>query len=293
MASCDHGLDSDWCGYRLLRAVDFLLCKPCLRRVQLPVFSFRQHLSLSPALLGSAGWVQRTSLDDLADQSRCENPQAVTQLQRLGFAVIRSLISESEASEISRRLERLGKAAAGTRRLLDESWCRELGHRLRLDARISGLLPHDARAIQCTYFAKSPARNWLVTLHQDLSIPVANRVESRNCSGWSQKEGMLFVQPPPSVLEDILAIRIHVDDCNEENGALRVVPGSHVLGRLTAEAIQGLRDETDEVIVPVSRGGGMLMRPLLLHASQKVCVDRRRRVLHFVYGPPKLPFGLR
>src|SRR5581483_5304455 len=42
-----------------------------------------------------------------------------------------------------------------------------------------------------------------------------------------------------------------------------------------------------------TRGGAMLMRPLLLHASSKVTVDSTRRVLHFVFGPEHLPVGLR
>jgi len=130
-------------------------------------------------------------------------------------------------------------------------------------------------------------------LHQDLSIPVADRIESEHCSDWSLKEGGLFVQPPSSFLEDMLAVRIHLGDTDDESGALRIVPGSHALGRLTTEAIQRVRDELGEVTVPVLRGGGMMMRPLLLHASHKVCVNRPRRVLHFVYGPSKLPCGLR
>jgi hypothetical protein len=36
----------------------------------------------------------------------------------------------------------------------------------------------------------------------------------------------------------------------------------------------------------------MAMRPLLLHASSKATGSSRRRVLHFLFGPPALPFGL-
>jgi hypothetical protein len=61
-----------------------------------------------------------------------------------------------------------------------------------------------------------------VSLHQDLSIPVAERVESPGCRGWSEKEDELFVQPPVSVLDSVLALRLHLDDCKERNGALRV-----------------------------------------------------------------------
>jgi ectoine hydroxylase-related dioxygenase (phytanoyl-CoA dioxygenase family) len=221
------------------------------------------------------------------------NSRAVIRFEKAGFAVVPDILDEDEVCEISRQLEFLGTANAGTRRLLNEPWCRGLGQRLARDIRLSNLIPHDACAVQCTYFTKSSTHNWLVTLHQDLSIPVADRIDSEHCSGWSRKEGGLFVQPPSSFLEDILAVRIHLDDTNDESGALRIVPGSHALGRLTAEAIQRVRDELGEVTVPVLRGGAMVMRPLLLHASHKVCVDRPRRVLHFAYGPSNLPCGLR
>ena len=36
----------------------------------------------------------------------------------------------------------------------------------------------------------------------------------------------------------------------------------------------------------------MLMRPLLLHASSKTAGTSRRRVLHFLFGPRELAFGL-
>jgi ectoine hydroxylase-related dioxygenase (phytanoyl-CoA dioxygenase family) len=101
----------------------------------------------------------------------------------------------------------------------------------------------DVRRGSGTLFVKSIESNWLVSLHQDLSIPVAEHVESTGCQGWSEKEGELFVQPPVSGLDAVPALRLHLDDCSERNGALRVVPGSHRLGRLTAaEAIQA-KDE--------------------------------------------------
>jgi hypothetical protein len=71
------------------------------------------------------------------------------------------------------------------------------------------------------------------------------------------------------------------------------VPGSHRLGRLTtAEAVRA-KDELGEVCVEIPRGGAMLMKPLLLHASSKVSIDSMRRVLHFVFAPAELPGSLR
>jgi ectoine hydroxylase-related dioxygenase (phytanoyl-CoA dioxygenase family) len=158
---------------------------------------------------------------------------------------------------------------------------------------IRGIGTDEAEAVQCTLFAKSIEKNWLVSLHQDLSIPVAERVSSAECSGWSEKEGEIFVQPPITVLQELLAVRVHLDDCDERNGALRVVPGSHRLGRLTASDAIRARDALGEVSVGVPRGGAMLLRPLLLHASSRSVIGSPRRVLHFVFGPKNLPEGLR
>jgi ectoine hydroxylase-related dioxygenase (phytanoyl-CoA dioxygenase family) len=100
------------------------------------------------------------------------------------------------------------------------------------------------------------------------------------------------VQPPVAVLEQLVAVRIHLDDCLVESGALRVVPQSHSQGRLSRERVEDLRRQNGETVVPVARGGALIMRPLILHASSKATSLAPRRVLHFVFGPPKLPLGL-
>jgi hypothetical protein len=76
------------------------------------------------------------------------------------------------------RLSPSGKASGGKRDELDAPWCRQLGARLQARLAHDGLIPVSHRAVQCTYFEKSAARNWLVPLHQDLSIAVRRRVEA-------------------------------------------------------------------------------------------------------------------
>jgi hypothetical protein len=214
------------------------------------------------------------------------------QLQLDGFAVIPELIDTEECSMLAARLDELQATGAGSRTLLELNWCRVLAGKLHHNVTIDAVLPSGAVAIQCNYFDKSPGKNWLVALHQDLSVPVQGRVASAACSGWSEKEGQIYVQPPAAVLEQFLAVRIHVDPCSTESGALRVVPGSHRAGRLNAPQVEKLREERGETVVPVLRGGALLMRPLLLHASSKSSAIRPRRVLHFVFGPPRPSEGL-
>lgn len=213
------------------------------------------------------------------------------QLASDGFTIVRRLLSESECDDVSRRLGAAETLGAGSRRLLREAWCADLAFKVMAHPHVSEALPSDARAVQCTFFEKSAAKNWLVPIHQDLSIPVSCRVDHPALSGWSEKEGATFVQAPDDVLEQMLAVRVHVDHCSFEDGPLRVVPGSHAFGRVEP-AQAAIAGRKAGVVVPANRGDALLMRPLVLHSSSKSSGPSPRRVLHFVFGPEVLPYGL-
>lgn len=213
------------------------------------------------------------------------------QLATDGFTVVRSLLSEAECDQVSQSLGAVDTQGAGSRLLLREAWCEALANKVMGHPDVRAVLPTRARAVQCTFFEKSAARNWLVPIHQDLSIPVVDRVDHPALSGWSEKEGTVFVHAPDSVLAQLLAVRVHVDDCSAEDGPLRVVPGSHQFGRVEP-ANAALAGRTAGIAIPARRGDALLMRPLVLHASSKSSGSSLRRVLHFVFGPEMLPLGL-
>jgi hypothetical protein len=210
-----------------------------------------------------------------------------------GFAVIPGVLTESERQCILDVVLEQRQSQARLRACLTHSWCQELAISLKQHAALAGIVAPNAVAVQCTLFEKSPDNNWLVSLHQDLSIPVRERVDDSELSGWSTKEGVLFVQPPTSILESLVALRVHLDDAGPESGSLRLVPRSHRFGRLDVRRAVALRDEHGEVTPEVKQGGVLAMRPLLLHASSKAVVPSFRRVLHFLFGPPTLTRGLR
>lgn len=219
-------------------------------------------------------------------------PHSAEEFETRGFEVVEPVLEAGECLVMRRHVDSMGIVPAGERNVLAEDWCRALAQRLRRHFGIARRLPRDAVAVQCSLFAKSTQQNWLVALHQDLAVPVRERVESSRARGWSEKDGLLFVQPRLSVLEQLVAVRLHLDDCTGSNGALRLVPGSHRFGRLGSSQTQGLRSSAGEVLCAVSAGGVLLMRPLLLHASSKSTSEIPRRVLHFVFGPSQLPDGL-
>jgi hypothetical protein len=212
-------------------------------------------------------------------------------LELTGFVVLPGVVSEAQCRSIAELLTDRDIEGAGTRNLLEEDWCSSLAATLRDTFELGASLA-DSVAVQCTYFDKSEHTNWLVPLHQDLTIPVQAQVDSAELRGWSTKQGTVFVQPPASVIEKMTAVRVHLDDSSEDNGPLRVVPGSHRSGRLRAEELREFRDVHGEVVCTTPRGGVVAMKPLLLHASSKATSSKPRRVLHYLYGPKELPYEL-
>jgi ectoine hydroxylase-related dioxygenase (phytanoyl-CoA dioxygenase family) len=140
-------------------------------------------------------------------------------------------------------------------------------------------------------FNKTDEANWKVTWHQNCVITVAARSEIPGWGPWSVKAGVHQVRPTSAVISRMLAVRIHLDDCDAENGPLRVVPGSHKYDFLSDSQIQQFPKTTAAMCV-AKRGDAILMRPLLLHSSSPAKVPSSRRVVHLEFAAEELPSGV-
>ena len=154
---------------------------------------------------------------------------------------------------------------------------------------VAPILGEQAMLVRGLMFDKSPASNWGIFWHQDLSIAVRQREEVTDFGPWSIKAGIQHVQPPPNILQKMLTVRLHLDDCQESNGALRVLPGSHRNSRLSMFESETLQQSTSPKTCCVSSGGAVMMRPLLLHSSHRATDASRRRVIHLEFAAEPLP----
>jgi ectoine hydroxylase-related dioxygenase (phytanoyl-CoA dioxygenase family) len=154
------------------------------------------------------------------------------------------------------------------------------------------VLGPDCAAVRAIIFDKTPGANWKVSWHQDLTIAVQRRVDAPGFGPWSVKAGIVHVQPPATVLERMVALRLHLDACMEDNGPVRVLPGSHKAGRLREEDIARWRAERKPVSCLARRGDVLAMRPLLLHSSSPAQSPVHRRVVHIEYAGVALGKGL-
>lgn len=229
------------------------------------------------------------------DASRLQGVQHRIEVD--GFAVIDDVLSPATCDTLIDALEQVDAAAGrrrgGLRDLFRLDAVRRLASHAALRSLVGAALSPDdssldAFAVRALLFDKTPDRNWLVSWHQDVTIAVKERHELPGFGPWSVKHGVPHVQPPSTVLETMLAARVHLDDCGAEDGALEVLPGSHRDGVASARPgnIEPLR-------VPVPRGGVMLMRPLLWHRSAKASTPDHRRVIHVEFASDPLPQPLR
>jgi ectoine hydroxylase-related dioxygenase (phytanoyl-CoA dioxygenase family) len=227
------------------------------------------------------------------------NPQT---MGASGFAVIGAVVNPQTIASLSRHLEGLRESDAvrrkagglfGIRDLLNVvPAVRNVAEVDSIKTLVKATIGNSAKLVRGLFFDKSAAVNWKVSWHQDLTIAVRERRDVPGFGKWTIKAGTPHVQPPATVLERMVAIRIHLDDTDQFNGALKVIPGSHLFGRLSQNQIQEMIAEARTVICDVASGGVVVMRPLLLHSSSAGSKPGHRRVIHLEFAAVELPGGL-
>lgn len=204
----------------------------------------------------------------------------------LGYSIYEQVF---ERSDMARTVAELGTAEmertkAGARHVLRVPIVRELAGDRRLARIASQFVGPAPVAFRATFFDKSRSANWLVVWHQDTALPLRRRFDDAEWGPWSTKAGVLYAHAPARALEQIVALRVSLDDSTVSNGPLRVLPNTYRRGVLADEEIEKLAREIAAVDCLAPSGGVIAMRPLTLHSSSKSTDDQPRRVLHIEYA---------
>jgi ectoine hydroxylase-related dioxygenase (phytanoyl-CoA dioxygenase family) len=125
--------------------------------------------------------------------------------------------------------------------------------------------------------------------HKDLTVAVRDHaLPSEQFRKPTLKAGVPHVEARCALLRQMLTLRIHLDDVTDENGPLRIVPGSHRSGK------QAVALPADPAVLHARAGDVLAMRPLVSHSSGASTpgTQRHRRVLHLEFaGCEELPDG--
>ena len=221
-------------------------------------------------------------------------PDFMAQIERLGFCLVPRVIDTAQIAALKDALARSELVGAerdgqtyGARDLLRLTQVREMAAAGGIIPHLLSLLGPGFQVVRGLFFDKTPSANWPVQWHQDLSLAVRERKDLPGWSNWTVKQGVAHVQAPAEVLGRMVTVRLHLDDCPSENGALKIVPGSHRFGLLARSEIPADTQKVAES-VPAAAGDALFMRPLILHASSRAEAPSHRRVLHLEYAPAGL-----
>ena len=201
-----------------------------------------------------------------------------------GYCVCDHVFARSEMASVIDAVSDLRRTRAGARHALRMPAVRELAADPRMSRIAERFIGPQAVAFRATLFDKSPAANWLVVWHQDTALPLRERIGDAEWGPWSTKEDVLHAHAPAWALEQVVALRVSLDDSTHMNGPLRVLPRTHCDGVLESADIERLVGITPAIDCLAESGGVIAMRPLTIHASSKSGDETRRRVLHIEYA---------
>jgi len=202
-----------------------------------------------------------------------------------GYWIEPQILSAAECDALTASLfeDSASRGRAGTRHLMSNPPVSAVAHDPRLSGLAADLLGSSAVPFRATLFQKSEQANWLIAWHQDTALPLTSRFQKDGWGSWSVKAGVIYAHAPAWALARVVALRLHLDESDADNGPLRVIPGSHLGGVLTDEAVLECARSRAPFECLSPRGGVIAMKPLLIHSSSKACSMRSRRVLHIEY----------
>jgi ectoine hydroxylase-related dioxygenase (phytanoyl-CoA dioxygenase family) len=214
-----------------------------------------------------------------------------------GFCILHHVFSREEVNQMKQMIDGYFKSTGQTddtyaiRNLLNEIPALK---KIVLNTNLLEILKSidpELFLTKAIFFDKTQESNWYVTWHQDIVINVADKIETEGFSGWTKKFGVHGVVPPDEYLKSTTTVRIHLDDTDETNGALKVIPGPHSK-KLTDDEINLITQNNTPYTCAVDACGIQIMKPLLLHASSKATSQKHRRVIHLEFNSKELPNGL-
>jgi ectoine hydroxylase-related dioxygenase (phytanoyl-CoA dioxygenase family) len=221
-------------------------------------------------------------------------------ISNFGFAIIENIFTDKEISNILFTISQADTSKLTFRKTNDlfaiRQFFKEIPNAIeqvfndKLKHLITSSFGQDFFVVKSIYFDKPEQSNWFVAYHQDLTISVKEKIDTVGYGPWTTKQNQFAVQPPLEILQDNFTIRIHLDNTDDKNGALKVIPKSHQKNIYRPETIDWSIEQ--EEVCPVKKGGIMFMKPLLLHSSSRTTNNEKRRVLHIEFSKSILPNNL-
>lgn len=211
------------------------------------------------------------------------------QFEVSGRLWLRNAISDADLSLFGDAMA--DQTRAGQRLDLSGSLDRALSEQSSLLKAIHSLNPY-AQPVRIVAFEKSEGVNWGVPWHQDRVIAVTEKADVDGYRNWTNKSGIWHCEPPQSVLDQMLFVRVHLDESDQENGAMEIAVGSHSSGIIPSDNAEREAEQFPHEICCAKRGDVLVLNMLTLHRSKPAQTRSGRRVLRIDFSSAQLPSPL-
>ena len=218
-----------------------------------------------------------------------------SEYEKNGYLLITNTFNQDETESMVRELSVFENEINnyGVRDLMNRvPYVRTLAMSSPLLLMAQEVLGENVKPVRAVFFDKVPGANWNVAWHQDTSIAVKAKADVPGFGPWSEKNGVVHVEPPEEYLANTLTIRVHLDPANTESGVLRVVPKTHLCGRVASKELIKIVEGSAVIECNANPGDILLMSPLLFHSSRKAVTPSHRRIIHIEYSAMSLPTPL-
>jgi hypothetical protein len=196
----------------------------------------------------------------------------VDQLYDVGYALLPELVDSEWAARLKAEEARFATDGNG----------RSLTVQVQLVHRSAAIREFVTRGPQIAHVVQALGPDVCFT-HQQF---VSKRPDAmaRTDVPWHQDNGYGTLEPPHD-----LTVWITLDDCDERNGCLWVLPGSHKQGLLPHTPSGGLLAATatgEGVPLPMRAGDAVAFSSLLMHRSLPNTTDKTRVAMYVRYCHP-------
>ena len=224
----------------------------------------------------------------------------MTDFQQDGYEIVRQLLDAERINYLKREIKHHlnAKSTHGIRHLDKKvPAIAKIANSPLIRDRLKVYTQENPQLVRAIYFNKTPENNWLVGWHQDKTISVRKKIATPGFINWTVKQGIVSVQPPLTVMQRIITVRIHLDRASNDNGALQVIPASH-RKILNASQIYSITTSSKSITCSANAGDALVMSPLILHKSLKAKFNfdvysiKERAIVHLEYARTKLPNNL-
>lgn len=208
-----------------------------------------------------------------------------TQFEKDGRVWLRGAVSPEELSELE-KLSDMGSRPGA--RISKSEPLFHFVQKASFAEQIATIWP-GMQSVRLVSFDKNPTANWGVPWHQDRVIAVNERIEAPGFINWTRKSGGWHCEPPVTLLERMLFVRVHIDRNTVENGAMEIALGSHRAGKVTSETAAEVAGKFETELTLAEPGDVLVLAMLTLHRSTPSVSRSNRRALRVDYSSDQLP----